>query len=215
MAETLRFFVRTTNERAFEYNLNYEKLIDIERKPVKSFIEQLKYISSWDSVLLEDDLVLCTDFLTEINKAISTYPDKIINFFTRPTEYFQTHEDNRFLYNQCTYYPKGVAKIVAEEMESIWIKNPNLQYDIIEDKALKNLKITHIQYRPCLIQHLDNNSLIGNKTDFRRTLFFLDDLNKLNISYSQAGSVINRFRLKINLNKYFGYKDLRGEKNGR
>ena len=41
----IKYFVRTTENRIFEYDLNYKKLIDTEHKPVQSFIAQLKYIS--------------------------------------------------------------------------------------------------------------------------------------------------------------------------
>lgn len=50
--------------------------------------------------------------------ADSQYPDKIINFFTRPREWFTTHESNLFVYNQCTYYSKGVALSVAFSKEN-------------------------------------------------------------------------------------------------
>jgi hypothetical protein len=82
----IKYFVRTTNDRIYEYDLEHEKLIDTEHAPVKSFINQLKYISQWDSVLLEDDLILCKDFKKRIEEVINQYPDKIINFFTRPKE---------------------------------------------------------------------------------------------------------------------------------
>jgi GR25 family glycosyltransferase involved in LPS biosynthesis len=82
----IKYFVRTTDDRIYEYDLEHEKLIDTEHAPVKSFINQLKYISQWDSVLLEDDLILCKDFKKRIEEVINQYPDKIINFFTRPKE---------------------------------------------------------------------------------------------------------------------------------
>lgn len=199
----IKYFVRTTDDRVYEYDLEHEKLIDTEHAPVKSFINQLKYISQWDSVLLEDDLILCKDFKKRIEEAINQYPDKIINFFTRPREWFPTHENKNFLYNQCTYYPKGIALIVANEMERLRKDNPKLQYDLLEDRALRNLGMTHIQYRPCLVQHLDNNSLIGNiARGYRRTLYFIDYLDELNISYHQAFSAANKFKLERLLNKY-------------
>lgn len=202
--KTIKFFVRTTADRLFEYDLEYEKLIDTEHAPIKSFIEQLKYISQWDSVLLEDDLILCKDFENEIKEAINLHHDKIINFFTRPKEWFTTHESNWFVYNQCTYYPKGVALIVANEMERLWKNTPDPQYDILENNALKNLDLSHVQYRPCLVQHLDNNSLIGNDTNgYRRTPYFIDYLEELNIDYSVAFSKQNKQKLERLLSKQF------------
>lgn len=200
----IRYFVRTTNDRLFEYNLEYEKLIDLEHKPVKSFIDQLKYISQWDSVLLEDDLILCEDFKNKIENVIKQNPNKIINFFTRPNEWFTTHECMIFSYNQCTYYPKGIGNIIASEMLNIQTNNKSLPYDLLESKALGELGISHIQYRPCLVQHIDNNSLIqGFTLNDRRSPYFIDYLKELNIDYNEAFKVENRKKLKEKLERSF------------
>ena len=202
--KTIKYFVRTTGDRLFEYDLEYEKLIDTERIPVKSFIDQLKYISQWDSVLLEDDLILCKDFEKKIKEVINQHPNKIINFFTRPREWFTTHESCIFAYNQCTYYPKGIAFTIANEMEKLWKNMPNLQYDVLESNALTNLGVSHVQYRPCLVQHLDSTSIVGNNTTgYRRTPYFIDYLEELNIDYSVAFSKENKPKLENLLVKQF------------
>ena len=189
----VKYFVRTTNERQLDktYNqISYEKLVDLEHKPVESFIEQLKIISKYDSVLLEDDLILCKDFKNKIEEVINQYPDEIINFFTYPMRYFKTIKESGFCYNQCTYYPKGMTLLIANEIEYILendIRYKNCpQYDILENRALYNLKIKHIKYRPCLVQHLDYNSLVGNCPNSRRTPYFIDYLDELGISYDEA-----------------------------
>jgi hypothetical protein len=64
--------------------------------------------------------------------------------------------------------------------------------------------MTHVQYRPCLVQHLDNSSLIDNIAEgHRRTPYFIDYLDELNISYDQAFSIMNKFKLEKILNKHF------------
>ena len=91
----IKYFIRTTGERPLNksYNqIDYELLIDKEHKPVESFINQLEIISDYDAVLLEDDVFLCEDFKNRIEKIIKKYPNKVINFFTRPWEYFKTKE---------------------------------------------------------------------------------------------------------------------------
>lgn len=206
----IKYFVRTTGDRVFEYDLKYEALIDREKKPVDSFIRQLKHISQWDSVLLEDDLVLCKDFKNKIEEVIKQYPDKIINFFTRPNDWFTTHESSIFAYNQCTYYPKGVAMTLANKMDELYKKYPRSQYDIIENLALKELGIAHIQHRPCLVQHMDNNSLVGNHADgYRRCPYFIDYLEELGIKFEDSFKVENRIKLQNRLKeegeKYYGH----------
>lgn len=198
-----KFFVRTTGKRQINYNLDYEVLCDNISHPVDSFIEQLKYISDYDAVLLEDDLVLCENFKEEIEKAIAQYPNKIINFFTDPNLYFTTHIGSVFNYNQCTYYPKGIGKVLAEKMEEHRKTFPKIQYDVLELYAINKLGITHVKYRPCLVQHLDFDTLIQESTQGnRRCIYFIDYLKELNIEYEDAFLPENRKKLEQQMNKH-------------
>ena len=205
----MKFFIRTTEERKLDSSIekelgtNYELLIDKTHKPVNSFIEQLKYISNYDAILLEDDVILCKNFVKEIEKIIKCYPNKIINFFTAPFDYFTTYVRlEHFAFNQCTYYPKGVSKLIAEEMERN--KNAYIQYDSLENVALRNLKIVHVKYRPCLVQHKDESSIIQkNKNVKRRTIYFKDYLDTLDISYEEAYTKENQNKLLKELKENF------------
>ena len=194
----IKYFVRTTEERTFDYDLNYELLVDKEKKPVESFINQLRYISQYDSVLLEDDLILCENFKGKIEEVIKQYPNDIINFFYKPTTYFTTHYTTKYCWNQCTYYPKGVALTVADEMEKARETAPSLPYDELEDVALYRLGMTHVVHRPCLVQHIDKDSLIQeyDSNGSRRTIYFEDYLNELGIDYKDAFKTENRKRLQ-------------------
>ena len=69
----IKFFVRTTEERALDESfsqIKYELLVDKEHKPIDSFIKQLKMIDDYDAVLLEDDVILCKEFKRAIEKVI-------------------------------------------------------------------------------------------------------------------------------------------------
>ena len=205
----MKIFIRTTGERKLDSSIekelgtDYVLLIDKEHKPLESFIYQLKHISEWDSLLLEDDVILCENFLEEITKAIKSFPNKIINFFTAPFDYFTTHVCiEHFVYNQCTYYPKGMSKIIAEEMEKI--KRPYIQYDTLENQALKRLNMVHVKFRPCLVQHIDNNTLIQNSNKIkRRTIWFIDYLKELNIPYEEAYTEENQIKLYVFMKNKF------------
>ena len=75
----LKIFIRTTGERKLdksivrELNGNYTLLVDKEHKPIESFINQLRIISDYDAILLEDDVILCKDFLKEATKVIEIF----------------------------------------------------------------------------------------------------------------------------------------------
>lgn len=203
----IKYYVRTTGERKLHESysqVDYELLVDTEHKPVKSFIEQLEYINDSDAILLEDDCELCDNFKKNIEEVISKYPDRIINFFTDPSHYFPTREAKVFYFNQCTYYPKGIAKKLAELMREIEEEFPGkFQYDVLESKALAKLGLKHIQYRPCLVQHLDFKSLIGNRDGYRITPYFIEYLKELNITYEEAKLHKNNIELKYLLIKKF------------
>ena len=212
----MKYFVRTTNERQLDASYNqieYEALVDLNHQPVESFINQLEEISKYDSVLLEDDLVLCKDFKTRIENVIEQYHDSIINFFTQPNIYFKTRRSYVFNYNQCTYYPKGLGKQLAKIMREIDLK---AGYDTLLHIALKKLNITHIQYRPCLVQHIDKKSLITNrcKSYSRQTIYFIDYLDELGIPYDEANTKdvkqkLEELRIK-QINEKFTKEQLKG-----
>ena len=186
----IKYFVRTTNERKLDETyaqIKFTKLVDLEHKPVDSFISQLKQISKYDSVLLEDDLILCKDFKNKIEEAIAKYPNYLINFFYMPMNYTTTHIANTvFRFNQCTYYPKGISKLIADEMEKLY-KTDRFGYAIIEDEAIQKLNLVYVIYRPCLIQHIGKFSLLKGKERYlRQTIYFSDYLDELGITYDEA-----------------------------
>jgi len=208
----IKFFIRTTGERKLHESISrelgndYTLLIDKEHKPVGSFIKQLKEISEYDSILLEDDVILCKDFKKEVEKVITEWPNTIVNFFTMPHEYFTTvFGFLYFVYNQCTFYPKGITLQIAEKM--IELREPYNQYDSLENKALRALKLPHLRYRPCLVQHIDDNTFIQkSNSSKRRCIWFKDYLDELNINYKEAWTEENQNKLKELMNKKF--KDL-------
>lgn len=194
----IKYFVRTTGERKLSPSfsqIEYELLIDKDHKPNESFFNQLEYISQWDAVLLEDDVELCQGFKEKIEKVINEHPNDIINFFTMPFDFFTSHYQPNFVYNQCTYYPKDkITKQLTEEMRALSKKFLSFGYDVIEGKVFKNHKIKVYVFRPCLVQHLDGVSIIGslknkqNKTvcGCRWSKYYENYLLNLGIKYEDA-----------------------------
>lgn len=199
------FFVRTTLDRELHssYNqIDFKLVIDYDHSPVKSFITLLKGIDD-ECVILEDDLILCRDFKPLITSVIDAYPDTIINFFEDPHKYFTSHFKTDFAWNQCTYYPKGLARIIGYKMDELLLNNTNVAYDILERMAFKSLSIKYLVYRPCLVQHIDNDTLIQIRTLNRRTPYFIDYLRKFNICYDDAYTTLNLDKLLRELNNNF------------
>jgi hypothetical protein len=195
----MKYYVRTTGDRAFDYDLNYKVLIDTERKPIKSFIDQLRIISDDDAVLLEDDLILCKDFQNKIESVIEQHPNSVINFFEDPFMFYttQTRPGIKYRYNQCTYYPKGIAKQIADKMEEIRPKYPlERQYDFLQSYAMDELGMSYISYRPCLVQHKHMDSIINPILGPRSTLYFIDYIDETGVDYKDALLVKNHVLLQ-------------------
>lgn len=189
----MKIFVRTTGDRRIDLTygqINYIALVDTERRPIDSFIKSLEIIGEEAALLLEDDLILCQNFLEEVNKAIERFPNKIINFFQRPIYYRQIVESQDIEFNQCTYYPAHTAGKIAEVMKTlprISTGQKKNMYSLLESTALKQLGWTLIQYRPHLVQHKDlDTTLFLYTIHFRRSLYFLDYLTELGITYEEA-----------------------------
>lgn len=198
----MKYYIRTTGERTLDESygqIPYIKLVDKDHRYVAFFIEQLEKYGNEDMVFIEDDCVLCRNFKEKIEEVIAQYPNKIINFFQLPTrEYFKTHESTEYLQNQCTYYPKDLTIKLAHKMREILEKNPKIRTDVCEDLALKELKETHIKYRPCLVQHLNFDSLLNNKVGSKRTPFFIDYLEDLKLNYDNLSkNDIKRLKMEL------------------
>lgn len=204
----MKYFIRTTNDRELDKSYNqipYELIVDKDYKPIDSFIKALYQINDEDSFLLEDDLILCNDFIENSNKAIEAYPGRIINFFQSPPIYQPIKETYIIQFNQCTFYPKGIAKQIAD----IMINEPRKEgskrnmYSLLEQKALKELDVKVVQYRPHLVQHLDTTTLLFDNPPigWRRSLYFIDYLKELGITYEEASSY--RDKLIGTMRKHF------------
>lgn len=205
----IKYYVRTTLERRLDNSysqIDYELLIDKEHNARKSFVEQLEHLATLedDVVILEDDLILCKDFKHVIEEVIIQYKNNIINFFYNPGYYFSTHLSETFNWNQCVYYPNSLLKILSKEMRHQYTLYPIVQHDVVEGRALCILSIPVINYRPCLVQHLDIDTLIQGRTfRDRRSPYFLDYLNELGISYEDAYTQENKINLKNLMNAKF------------
>lgn len=184
----MKYYIRTTGERILDESyeqIDYVKLVDKDHRYIDFFVDKLEELGSEDIVIIEDDCVLCKDFKKRIEAVISQYPNKIINFFQyKVKKYFFTHESDKYLMNQCTYYPKGLSIKLAQEMRKAHQDFPTYSTDECENVALKRMNETHIQYRPCLVQHLNFDTLLDHVVEKLRTPFFVDYLDQLNLNYN-------------------------------
>ena len=194
----IKYFVRTTGERQFDYSpLEYKVILDAKLKGTLSYIDALRLANSYNSVILEDDLVLCKNFQEEIEKVINQYPTTIINFFTLPHTYYTTHFSESFSYNQCTYFPKGMTSEIANNMMKTISGRRNQSYGAVLGFTLREMGICHLIYRPNLVQHIDGKSVFQRTDRFymRNTIYFKDYLDELGITMDEAFKKENKNKL--------------------
>ena len=186
----MKFFVRTTGDRKLDnsYNqIDYELLIDEKHNNKLAFAEQVNYLATLnvDVVILEDDLYLCKGFKSKIQKVINEQSNDIINFFYEPKRYFSESYCDSFIWNQCVYYPKHIVKLLSDNSKMFTL-NFTRHHDRIEGLIFRMNDIKFQVYRPCLVQHLNFNTLIHDKVYESRTIYFIDYLEELHISYENA-----------------------------
>ena len=202
-----KYYVRTTGDRILSPSfsqIKYTLLYDYEHSIGDNFINQLEQISNDDVILMEDDIILCRNFENRIKTAIQSYPDAIINFFY-PLYKKETFKMYLFSFNQCTYYPKEllqkIVKCVKENRKKLICYTP----EKIIRYAVSKLKLPVYLYYPCLVQHIDNFSLLQHKKvkTSRRAWFFIDYLEDLGVLHQDALKPENQNLLIEYMNNQF------------
>jgi len=205
----MKYYIRTIGERTLDKSYSqipYTLLVDNKRDAISNFIESLFVIGDEECVLLEDDLILCSDFEKELEKAINQYPNRIINFFQSPCIYKGIEESANICFNQCTYYPSNTASKIAPLMRELRETKfqKTIQYSVVEAEALRELNLTVVQYRPHLVQHLDFDTILFKETThWRRSVYFIEYLKQLGINYEEASAIENQRTLRKIRDEHF------------
>ncbi len=122
------------------------------------------------AVLLEDDIVLTSDFRAKIEAVISQYPEILINFFSLSKKHTQPHfkKGREYCMNQCEYFPAGFGRKVAEAYER-WDKKETepTAYDFLVGYAWGHSK-PYLVWCPSLVQHRQVKSIIDPRRSSKR-----------------------------------------------
>lgn len=140
---------------------------------METFLKSLEMSQDDDCLNLEDDIILCDDFIDEITKVISKHPKSVITFFTLKDVKETTAMAGRtFCMNQCVYMPKWFNKILLDYYPK-WKHtergkaNPT-GYDYMMGDLLSILGEKYILSVPCLVQHMEMKSRINPKRSSKR-----------------------------------------------
>lgn len=180
--DDLKIFVLTNGVRELDKSyeqIDYNLYFDYSNSPHKCYIDLLHLAMTNDNdehgvLILEDDLILCKDFINKIKNAIEQYQDSIINFFWQPLRNIKTSIEKRgFCFTQCVYYPKGMIKKFYYDL-----LEPDFSYARNIKQALEKNHITFVNFRPHYVQHIGDKSLIWPKLMIRRSKNFIDDIKE-------------------------------------
>lgn len=140
-------------------------------------------------VILEDDVQLCKRFKERLADVLAGHETEVVSMFEsacskKPLK-SEYRNGNRFAWNQCNYYPKGIARTLAnpdnlegfikyfyESRNEPW----NYPIDIYIAWVLGGLNIHYWMSVPFLVQHLDMQSNFPGRPSNRQSKYFIDDL---------------------------------------
>jgi hypothetical protein len=132
-------------------------------------------------VQLEDDILLCDDFVKKCINAINERPNDVIQFFSMRKkdliEGSRYENGSNFLMHQCYYLPKGMAKKIYEysiefenECEQDEHISPN---DLVTRYYFKKNKIKYWLHVPSLVDHrIAKSSIDPRRSSKRQSLTF-------------------------------------------
>jgi len=140
---------------------------------MKSYLHVCRdVIKGEPAVLLEDDIILTSDFKNKIEAIIGLYPDTLINFFslskTHTAPYYKLGRE--YCMNQCEYFPEGFSLKVVDLYED-WKakdgdKNPTA-YDYLVGYAWGSNR-KYLVWNPSLVQHREVKSIINPRRSTKR-----------------------------------------------
>ena len=138
---------------------------------MKSYLHVCKNIvNDQPAVLLEDDIILTSDFKNKAEAVISQYPEILINFFSLSKKYTKPHfkKGREYCMNQCEYFPAGFGKKVADSYEN-WDKRGSepTAYDFLVGYAWGYNK-PYLVWCPSLVQHRQVKSIIDPRRSSKR-----------------------------------------------
>ena len=127
-------------------------------------------INGSPAVMLEDDIILTSNFRGKIESVIKQYPDTLINFFSLSKKFTEPHwkKGREYCMSQCEYFPLGFSKKVVSAYEKwpLKEKEPNA-YDYLVGYAW-GYNNPYLVWCPSLVQHRQVKSIINPKRSSKR-----------------------------------------------
>lgn len=138
-------------------------------------------------LVLPDDMQLCNNFLEKLEFIVNKFPKKIISLypcFCNSLGHIYNTPYHRVVILAAggLVFPVQIIKEMIEWIDNCYTKYTRLSSDtLIDDVAIqawaKDYSVDMITIIPALVQHIGDNSLLGD-FPIRKTNFFIDDLTE-------------------------------------
>ena len=153
-------------------------------------LELLNLEDEYDGIVIfEDDIQLCKCFKERLMNVLSGHEHEVVSMFEsacskKPLK-SEYRAGGRFAWNQCNYYPKEIARELANHkylddfLDYFYTKRNepwNYPIDIYIAYVLDKLGVKYWMSVPFLVQHLDMQSNFPGRPTNRQSRYFIDDL---------------------------------------
>lgn len=137
---------------------------------MKAYLHILEEIGTEPCVMMQDDVILTSNFKQKVEKVISMYPEILINFFSLSRKYTKPHfkKGREYCMNQCVYLPKGFAQKILEAYKTWDKKESNPTADDFLVGYAWGYDKPYLVWCPSLVQHREAKSIIDPRRSSKR-----------------------------------------------
>lgn len=148
-------------------------IVDRYKDPKETFLRMLESVGDDAGLFMEDDIILCDDFVKKAFDEIRKRPNNVIQFFSMRKDDLTIGSryitGSKYLMNQCFYLPEGMAKEILEFAKDWkgWEKDPT-GLDTLIASYLKSKKLRYWNVCPNLVDHKVQKSRIDSRRSSKR-----------------------------------------------
>ena len=175
-----KFIMRTTGDldlsEYFKAIPSIMMCVDTDHNAMHTFAASLEMAGDAPCVNMEDDIILCSDFVERVNSEIEKRPNDVIQFFSMRKDDLTVGSrwinGSQFMMNQCFYLPAGMSRELRSYMD-VWpryAEHPT-GYDILMADFFKERKIKYWNVCPNLVDHKVEKSRINPRRSSKRQSF--------------------------------------------
>lgn len=157
---------------------NLQIVWDEQRNAMETFRRAWRQYQDVPTIRIQDDIVLCKNFVDKVKAVVAERPNDFIQFFSRSSKDAELGSRYKaggtWMMNQCYYLPAGSAQRLTAYADN-WSKyeqHPNGDDQLMQE-WLQSEKARYWVVVPSLVDHLHTVSMIDKRrSKFRQSTTF-------------------------------------------